>query len=92
MGVLRVLPAIDEWLDADAESWSPIFDRDYVTLVRQWRDEYLPLIAEGSHSFQGVRAMQAIAAGFRPTFGCSAACRFRSWRTRAAWGRGAIKR
>jgi hypothetical protein len=44
MGILRVLPAIDEWLDAEAESWSPISDRDYVALVRQWRDDYVPQI------------------------------------------------
>jgi hypothetical protein len=62
MGILRVLPAIDEWLNADADSWSPISDQEYVTLVSQWREEYLPLISARSHSFQGERAMQAIAA------------------------------
>ena len=59
MGILRVLPAIEEWLDAEAESWSPISDRDYVALVRQWRDEYLRLIVGGTHTYQGERAIQA---------------------------------
>jgi hypothetical protein len=61
MGIMRVLSALEDWLDHDAESWSPISDRDYVALVRRWRAEFLPLIAAGAPSFQGNRAMQAIA-------------------------------
>jgi hypothetical protein len=60
MGIMRVLPAAEEWLEAETESWSPISDQDYVALVCQWRGDFLPLIAAGTYSFQGERAMQAI--------------------------------
>src|SRR6516162_9057902 len=61
MAIVRVLPDAEDWLDADAESWSALPDREYVALVRRWRDGFLPLIAAGAPSSQGNRAMQAIA-------------------------------
>ena len=61
MGIVRVLPDVEDWLDAEAESWAPLSDRDYVAIVRQWRDDFSPLIAAGAPCFQGNRAMQAIA-------------------------------
>lgn len=61
MGLVRVLPDVEDWLDADAESWSALPDRTYVVLVRRWRDGFLPLIAADAPSFQGNRAMQVIA-------------------------------
>jgi hypothetical protein len=60
MGIVRVLPDVEDWLGAEAESWSPISDREYVALVRRWRDGFLPLIGAATPSFQGNRAMQAI--------------------------------
>ena len=61
MGIVRVLPEVEDWLDAEAESWSLLSDRDYVALVRRWREGFSPLIAAGTPSFQGNRAMQVIA-------------------------------
>lgn len=61
MGIVRGLPDVEDWLDAEAESWSPVSDRDYAALVRRWRESFLPLIAAGVPSSQGNRAMQAIA-------------------------------
>src|SRR5262249_32308273 len=61
MGIVRVLPDMEDWLDTEAESWSLISDRDYVGLVRRWRDGFLPLIAAAAPSWQGNLAMQAIA-------------------------------
>jgi hypothetical protein len=61
MGIVRVLPDVEDWLAAEADSWSPISDRDYVALVRRWRISFLPLIASGTPSFQGNRAMQVLA-------------------------------
>ncbi|MCE9557232.1 MAG: hypothetical protein K8T91_28115 [Planctomycetes bacterium] len=61
MGIVRVLPCVEDWLNAEAESWSPLPDRDYVELVRRWREGFLPLIAAGTASFTGNRAMQVIA-------------------------------
>jgi hypothetical protein len=61
MSFLRVLPEVEEWLDADAESWSALSDREYVSLVRRWRDAFMPLIAADTVSFRGHRAMDVIA-------------------------------
>src|SRR5438067_2078624 len=61
MGIMRALPDVEDWLDAEAESWSPIPDRDYVALVRRWRQDFLPRIAAAPRRFQGDGAMQAIA-------------------------------
>jgi hypothetical protein len=61
MGIVRVLPGVEDWLDAEAESWSPISDREYVAIVRRWRDSFLSRIAANTPSSQGNRAMQAIA-------------------------------
>ena len=61
MGIVRVLPDVEDWLDADAESWSALPDREYAALVRRWRGGFLPLIAVGAPSSQGNRAMQVIA-------------------------------
>ena len=59
MSIMNVFPAIEKWLDADAESWSPLSDQDYVALVRQWRNDYMPLIAGGEYVFQAGRAIHA---------------------------------
>jgi hypothetical protein len=61
MGIVRVLPDVEDRLDADAESWSALPDREYVALVRRWHDGFLPLIAAVAPSSQGDRAMQALA-------------------------------
>ncbi len=60
MGIVRALPDVEDWLTAEAESWSLLSDRDYIDLVRRWRVEFLPLIAFGP-SFRGERAMQILA-------------------------------
>lgn len=60
MRIMRVLPEVETWLDAEAESWSPISDAEYVALVQRWRAIFLPLILAGTPSAQGNRAMQAI--------------------------------
>jgi hypothetical protein len=62
MGVVLALPDLENWLDAEAESWSALADKDYAALVRQWCEEFLPLVAAGTHSSRGNRAMAAIAA------------------------------
>src|SRR5215469_1171431 len=61
MGIVHMLPDVEAWLNAEAESWSPFSDRDYVALVRRWQEGFLPLIAAGTPSFQGNRAIQVIA-------------------------------
>src|SRR5262245_20513778 len=61
MGIVRALPDVEDWLSAEAESLSLISDRDYVALVRRWREGFVPLIAAATPSSQGNRAMQAIA-------------------------------
>ncbi len=60
MGIVRVLPKVEDWLNAEAESWSMLSDRDYIGLVRQWRAGFLPLITVGTPTFQGNRAMQVL--------------------------------
>jgi hypothetical protein len=61
MGIVSELPGVEDWLETEAESWSPVSDRNYVALVRRWRDGFLPLIAAGTPATQGRRAMQALA-------------------------------
>ncbi len=60
MGIVRVLPDVEDWLTAEAESWTFLSDRDYIDLIRRWRVEFLPLIAFGP-SFRGERALQIVA-------------------------------
>jgi hypothetical protein len=61
MGIVRALPDVEEWLDSEANSWSPLSDRAYVALVQQWRDTFLTSVMAETPSLHGVRAMQAIA-------------------------------
>jgi hypothetical protein len=61
MGITRALPDVEEWLEAEASSWSAISDRDYAALVRRCRDTFLPSVMAETPSLHGDRAMQAIA-------------------------------
>jgi len=61
MGIIRVLQEVEHWLEREAESWSPISHRDYLRLVQQWREDFMPLIVAGTPSAQGDRAMEAVA-------------------------------
>ncbi len=60
MGIVRVLPDLEEWLDADADSWSALPDREYKALVRRWSETFLPLIAANAHRSQGYHAMLSL--------------------------------
>jgi hypothetical protein len=61
MGIVQMLSEVEAWLDLEAESWSALSDRDYVALVGRWRDSFLSLIGAKLSTFQGNRAMQAVA-------------------------------
>jgi hypothetical protein len=56
MGIVRVLADVEDWLEADAESWSALADQEYVALARRWRDMFMPLIVGSAASFPGDRA------------------------------------
>src|SRR5437764_9862954 len=60
MGVVRGMQDVEDWVDAEAESWSSASDREYTALVRRWREAFLPLITAAPSS-QGIRAIQTIA-------------------------------
>jgi hypothetical protein len=62
MGIVRALPELEEWLDADASSWSSLTDREYKALARRWSECFSPLIASETPCLQGLRAVQALEA------------------------------
>jgi hypothetical protein len=57
MGFLRTIPAIKNWLDESAESWTSLSDPEYAALVRRWRDAFLERTHNSSTSLQGAKAM-----------------------------------
>jgi hypothetical protein len=62
MGIVRALPELEAWLDADASSWSTLSDREYKALVRRWSECFSQLIAADTSCLQGHRAIQALEA------------------------------
>jgi hypothetical protein len=60
MGIVKVLPDVEEWLDAEADSWSTISDPDYVALVRRWRDSFWSAIKAERPSLRGHQAIHAV--------------------------------
>jgi hypothetical protein len=60
MGIVRALPDLEGWLDADADSWASLADQEYKTLVRHWSERFSPLIAAGASCLQGSRAMLSL--------------------------------
>ncbi len=60
LGIVRTLPGLEAWLDGHADSWAPLPDRDYKTLVRRWSSLFGPLIDADLAVFKGVRAILSL--------------------------------
>ncbi len=60
MGIVRAMPDLQAWLDANADSWSSLADREYKALVRRWSDVFSPLVAAGDARLHGRRAMTSL--------------------------------
>jgi hypothetical protein len=50
LGIVRILPRLEAWLDDYADSWAPLADRDYKTLVRRWSSLFGPLMSPPSRA------------------------------------------
>ena len=57
MGFVRPLSELEDWLNAHAESWAPLADRDYSRLVRRWSSVFGPLIDADITAYTGSRAI-----------------------------------
>jgi hypothetical protein len=60
LGIVRTLPRLEAWLDDHADSWAPLADRDYKTLVRRWSSLFGPLIDADLAVFKGSRAISSL--------------------------------
>ena len=60
MGIVRALPNLEAWLEADADSWSGLSDAEYKSLVRRWFEGFLHLVEADASSFRGSRALLAV--------------------------------
>jgi hypothetical protein len=60
MAIVRNLPAVEAWLDADADSRSALTDREYKAIVSGWTQHFSRLVAEGAPSLQGDRAILSV--------------------------------
>src|SRR5262245_36536606 len=60
MGILRAIPDIEAWLDADAISWSAVSDAEYRAMVRRWFETFAPLVACDSKCTKGGRAIVSL--------------------------------
>ncbi|WP_165220009.1 hypothetical protein [Aquisphaera insulae] len=57
MGILRSIPDVEAWLDADANEWTSLDDREYKAVVRRWSDVFLPRLEAGSQLLWGEKAI-----------------------------------
>ena len=62
MGIVRALPDIEAWLNADTTSWSFLSDREFKALVRRWSGCFSPLITANVSCLQGHRAIHSLEA------------------------------
>lgn len=60
LGIVRILPRLEAWLDDYADSWAPLADRDYKTLVRRWSSLFGSLIDADAAAFRGSRAISSL--------------------------------
>src|SRR4051812_43646314 len=60
MGIVAAIPDLEAWLDADADSWSVLDDREYRSLVRRWSEDFMPLVESGAPCLRGHHATLAL--------------------------------
>lgn len=61
MGIMRSLPDVEEWLSANSQSWTPLLEAEYKTLVQDWTARFGVQIEEKNPAFMGHRALDALA-------------------------------
>jgi hypothetical protein len=60
LGIVRTLPGLEAWLDKYADSWAPLPDRDYKTLIKHWSSLFGSLIDADLAVFTGNRAILSL--------------------------------
>ena len=60
MSIVRTLPDVEAWLDADADSWSSHSDREYKAVVRRWFESFARIVQAGDSRFVGNRAILSL--------------------------------